>query len=71
MRGNVWEWLDDCWTPGFTYKAKPSESDCRRRLLRGGSWSSRAASLSDQLNGWELAAKTKNAIGFRLLRKLP
>ncbi len=71
MRGNVWEWLDDCWTPGFTYKAKPSESDCRRRLLRGGSWSSRAASLSDQLNGWEVAAKTKNAIGFRLLRKLP
>jgi formylglycine-generating enzyme required for sulfatase activity len=71
MRGNVWEWTSDCWTPGFTYKAKASEMDCRRRMLRGGSWSSRAVAATAPLNGWEDASRSKNAIGFRVLRTLP
>jgi formylglycine-generating enzyme required for sulfatase activity len=71
MRGNVWEWTSDCWTPGFTYKAKASETDCRRRMLRGGSWSSRAVLATEPLRGWEDASKSKNAIGFRVLRTLP
>jgi formylglycine-generating enzyme required for sulfatase activity len=30
--------------PAFTYKVKDSEKVCSKRLLRGGSWSSQAAS---------------------------
>jgi hypothetical protein len=72
MRGNVWEWLSDCWTPGFTYKAKASETDCRRHMLRGGSWSSRrSANAADMPRGWEAETRASSAIGFRLARSLP
>ena len=29
MRGNVWEWVEDCWQ---------NQSECQRRILLGGSW---------------------------------
>ncbi|TWA71048.1 formylglycine-generating enzyme required for sulfatase activity [Azospirillum brasilense] len=40
--GGVAEWVADCWNPG--YKGAPTdggawaEGDCRKRVLRGGSW---------------------------------
>ena len=40
--GGVAEWVADCWNPG--YKGAPAdgsawmEGDCRKRVLRGGSW---------------------------------
>ncbi len=71
MRGNVWEWVSDCWTPGFTYKVQASEKDCRRHRVRGGSWSSRATLTATALSGFEDAARAKNSIGFRVLRALP
>ncbi len=42
VRGNVWEWTEDCWNGG--YAGAPSDTnvwkagDCSRRVLRGGSW---------------------------------
>ena len=42
MLGNVWQWVEDCWTPN--YEGAPddgsarTDGDCRRRMLRGGSW---------------------------------
>ncbi len=42
MHGNVWEWVEDCWNPG--YRRAPSDGSawvatgCTRRVLRGGSW---------------------------------
>lgn len=71
MRGNVWEWVSDCWTPGFTYKVKDSERDCRRRLLRGGSWSSRATLSITAARGFEDAKRATKTIGFRVARSLP
>lgn len=71
MRGNVWEWVDDCWTPGFTYKVKDSERDCRKRLLRGGSWSSRATLSAMPARGFEDAKRATRSIGFRVARALP
>jgi formylglycine-generating enzyme required for sulfatase activity len=71
MRGNVWEWVDDCWTPGFTYKVKDSERDCRKRLLRGGAWTSRASLSATPPRGFEDAKRTAKTIGFRVARSLP
>lgn len=71
MRGNVWEWVSDCWTPGFTYKVKDSERDCRKRLLRGGSWSSRAMLSATPARGFEDARRASKSIGFRVARSLP
>ena len=40
--GNVWEWVEDCWND--SYAGAPADGtawtsgDCRRRVLRGGSW---------------------------------
>jgi formylglycine-generating enzyme required for sulfatase activity len=42
MRGNVWEWVEDCWND--SYQGAPASGsawmsgDCSRRVLRGGSW---------------------------------
>jgi formylglycine-generating enzyme required for sulfatase activity len=43
MRGNAWEWINDCWHD--TYDGAPSDGsswtwggDCSSRVLRGGSW---------------------------------
>ena len=42
MHGNVWEWVQDCYKD--SYQGAPTDgsavaaSDCRLRILRGGSW---------------------------------
>lgn len=71
MHGNVWEWMGDCWQPQYSAKAaKPAET-CATRVLRGGSWASKAAALRSAARGWESQDKSKNSIGFRVARALP
>jgi hypothetical protein len=71
MRGNVWEWVSDCWTPGFNYKTKPSERDCRKRLVRGGSWSSQQTLSALAPKGFEDQTRASRSVGFRVARNLP
>jgi formylglycine-generating enzyme required for sulfatase activity len=71
MRGNVWEWVSDCWTPGFNYKTKPSERDCRKRVVRGGSWSSQPVLSALAPKGFEAETRASRTIGFRISRSLP
>ena len=43
MHGNVWEWVEDCWSDGYT-AATPligtpyRDASCRGHAMRGGSW---------------------------------
>ncbi len=43
MHGNVWEWVEDCWSDEYT-AATPANgapflgADCGGRVMRGGSW---------------------------------
>ena len=43
MHGNVWEWIEDCWSDEYT-AANPSDgkpyvkADCGGHVMRGGSW---------------------------------
>jgi len=42
MHGNVWEWVQDCWSPNYnsapTNGTIKEQSFCNRAVLRGGSW---------------------------------
>jgi formylglycine-generating enzyme required for sulfatase activity len=71
MHGNVWEWVGDCWQPQYSAKAAKPVETCTTRVLRGGSWASKAAALRSAARGWESQDKSKNSIGFRVARALP
>ena len=75
LSGNVFEWVQDCWNGDYT--GAPSDGrawereDCRRRVLRGGSWllaprhprsASRSGNATDDRGYYR---------GFRLARSLP
>ena len=55
MSGNVWEWTSSCW-----------ESDCSRRVGRGGSWSDNPASVRSAYRYWYYTADRNFNLGFRL-----
>ena len=72
VHGNVWEWVEDCWHDN--YRGAPAdgsawtESDCGRRVLRGGSWFVGAAFLRSA-NRYKRDHEVRdNAIGFRVAR---
>ncbi len=75
MHGNVWEWVEDCWNE--SYAGAPSDTnvwkagDCRRRVLRGGSWYYylRGVRSATRLgDGFEYRSFN---VGFRISRTLP
>jgi formylglycine-generating enzyme required for sulfatase activity len=73
--GNVWEWVEDCWSPN--YQGAPSDGSawttgkCRRRVLRGGSWVDLPAfvRLPDRIRA-DAGARVGN-FGFRVAVSLP
>ena len=71
MQGNVWEWVSDCWQAVYSLNKVSTASECKSRVLRGGSWSSGAGVLLSSVNGWEKSDKVKNSIGFRVARSIP
>jgi formylglycine-generating enzyme required for sulfatase activity len=75
MHGNVWEWCEDCWNK--SYQGAPRDGsartsgDCRRRVLRGGSWVNgpeglRSASRFGDFTGY----RGYYGFGFRVARTL-
>lgn len=74
MHGNVSEWVEDCWND--SYRGAPSDGsawqsgDCRRRVLRGGSWGYTPKDLrASYREGATLAYRNFN-FGFRVVRVL-
>lgn len=74
MLGQVWEWTSsefsayDGFTP-FAY-AQYSEPffDDGYRVLRGGSWATRARSVTNTFRNWDLPARRQIFSGFRIAR---
>ena len=75
MMGNAWQWLEDC--PRDNYNSAPTDGSAwagcgsDRRVLRGGSWSSRPKLARSAARFWFTAAARGNDFGFRPARMLP
>jgi formylglycine-generating enzyme required for sulfatase activity len=72
MHGNVWEWTQDCWND--SYNGAPSNGkawqggNCRKRVLRGGSWYDSPGSLRSADRGYGSATDRGSGSGFRLVQ---
>ena len=75
MSGNVHEWVQDCWNGN--YRGAPSDGrawesgECRRRVLRGGSWYNFPRNLRSAYRLWNSADNRNSDYGFRVARSLP
>ncbi len=75
MYGNVWEWTEDCWNAG--YQGAPVDGsawtggDCKKRVVRGGSWFDVPIYLRSAVRFGDRADKRINFDGFRVARTLP
>jgi len=77
--GNVWQWTADCWNE--SYAGAPSDGsaalrgDCRKRVLRGGSWSNLPSFIRSATRiGADAGGKDFDYsayAGFRVARNLP
>ena len=75
VHGNASEWVEDCWH--VRYRAAPvdgsawtSGGDCKRRVLRGGSWSHEPENLrSANRHGISSSLRTE-VVGFRVAKSL-
>jgi formylglycine-generating enzyme required for sulfatase activity len=72
--GNVWEWVQDCYQ--HSYSGAPTdgsariESDCSRRVLRGGSWGADPPHLRSAARRSQAFDVRDSIIGFRIGRAL-
>ncbi len=74
MHGNVWEWVEDCYVPG--YVEAPSDGSarvipgCAARVLRGGSWDYEPQDLRSAIRYKLPPFYRVDEIGFRVAREL-
>ena len=75
VHGNVWEWVEDCWHASYAGAPKDGRAwttgvDCTKRVLRGGSWSSRPWFLRAAIRGGGGTGSRDVRLGFRVARTL-
>ena len=73
--GNVWEWVQDCWTG--SYDGAPTDGsawmtgDCGRAVLRGGPWGYVGQGLRSAGRYWgDRVTRNFSIIGFRVARSV-
>ncbi|MGD9828253.1 MAG: bifunctional serine/threonine-protein kinase/formylglycine-generating enzyme family protein [Hyphomicrobiaceae bacterium] len=74
VHGNIWEWVEDCWTPGYGGSpadgAPRTSGDCLVRVTRGGSWLSDPSNLRAADRVWNRSDLRAAYIGIRVARTL-
>jgi formylglycine-generating enzyme required for sulfatase activity len=74
MIGNVYEWVEDCFHAN--YNGAPSDGSawssagCPRRVVRGGSWLSKALEVRSAARDWTNVGDRRDDLGFRVARSL-
>jgi formylglycine-generating enzyme required for sulfatase activity len=79
MLGNVWQWVEDCWSESYVGApidgSAAKNGDCKKRVLRGGSWSNLPVFLRSAARSRGAADGSdfdySNYSGFRVARSLP
>jgi formylglycine-generating enzyme required for sulfatase activity len=73
MHGNVWEWLEDCWSDEYT-AATPANGapygngNCDGRVMRGGSWEDYAGDIRSSARVGSNTDEQSWSDGFRVAR---
>jgi formylglycine-generating enzyme required for sulfatase activity len=75
MVGNVWQWTEDC--VNENYQGAPADgsawieaSDCKNRIVRGGSWNNTPVNLRAANRVGTSIGFRDNLLGFRIARTL-
>lgn len=72
MHGNVWEWTKDCWHDNYTNAPTDgsawTEGKCRKKALRGGSWTNEKENLRASTRFRGFSIKRDQDIGFRIVQ---
>jgi formylglycine-generating enzyme required for sulfatase activity len=74
MHGNVWEWVEDCYTENYNKATKDGSAlafkKCPVRVLRGGAWVNVPRSLRSATRSKGKPYLRNYVVGFRLARSL-
>ncbi|MEQ9329398.1 MAG: formylglycine-generating enzyme family protein, partial [Rhodospirillales bacterium] len=74
LHGNVWEWVEDCYKNSYsgapTNGSANTTGDCRKRVLRGGSWSNNPVNLRSANRFRGDTGSRVSFYGFRIARTL-
>ena len=74
VHGNVWEWVEDCWTDNYDEAPRDGSAwiaeACYRRVLRGGSWGSDPEGLRSASRTGYFPVLKDAYTGFRVARTL-
>ena len=73
MLGNVWEWVEDCYNPGYgsapaTGAAWTDSGDCGIRVARGGAWNGRPRDVRSAIRIRDATDARYSHLGFRVAR---
>lgn len=71
MHGNVWEWVQDCWTDNYFGRGDNAsaitKTGCDRFVMRGGSWFNEADYARVTYRGNEAPTFRDRSVGFRVM----